>query len=173
MEGLENATTLEVPTTPNTIVQRTENASPEVATLQPQPRRAFPAGIKSGQPAVAPSSPWSDTPWSGGGDTGPSRDLHEFWNSTGDTKQAAPATLEQGGVRPLSSVSTSAGMTPSPDGRPRSAQDASRGAGASPALTQTPYAQAAGMQRTMPSPVKEAPGAPSQSRKIFVGGIPQ
>jgi hypothetical protein len=39
------------------------------------------------------------------------------------------------------------------------------------ARSQTP--QVSAPQRSVPSPVKEAAGAPSQSRKVFVGGIPQ
>ncbi|CAK0881266.1 unnamed protein product [Prorocentrum cordatum] len=151
MAGPEGGAAPEVPGTPSTVAQRaSKNASPLAATLQPQSRRASGArlGSRPGRPSAAPGSPSSLD--SDGGARGGLELLG------GKPRAQAASALEQAGSPPLSSVSTSAGLTPSPEGRGKAAR-ARQGARRSPGR--------AGLASTSE--------ALAQSKKVFVGGVPQ
>jgi len=161
----------EAPATPDASAQQSGCTSPEVATLQPQPRRAAGEGRLG-----VPSSPLCDAGWLAGDGAAPD-EVRGIW---GDAKPGAATAA--------SSVSTSAGLTPGPsEGRPESAQEhvpvlggggvrgpALGGQPLFPQQQQTqPAPQQGGGQRGAPAAPSPAKEVPSQSRKIFVGGVPQ
>eukprot|EP00441_Pelagodinium_beii_P039566 CAMPEP_0197639008 /NCGR_PEP_ID=MMETSP1338-20131121/13762_1 /TAXON_ID=43686 ORGANISM="Pelagodinium beii, Strain RCC1491" /NCGR_SAMPLE_ID=MMETSP1338 /ASSEMBLY_ACC=CAM_ASM_000754 /LENGTH=743 /DNA_ID=CAMNT_0043211679 /DNA_START=161 /DNA_END=2392 /DNA_ORIENTATION=- len=136
--------------------------SPESVTLcRPQPRRAFfcdevPAALVDDLQAPrladesSPLSPWSAS-------YGADEELREVFRGS----MAKPCDGRRNSVegRPLSSVSTSAGPTPSLDGRQ------------SPLSQWTPIPPSVA---ATPTPVQEEKtNSPAQVRKIFVGAIPQ
>jgi len=124
-------------------------ASPDMTVpFQPQPRQLIPF---SGQSAGSPEG-------------GEATELAELWASSG----GKDIPLDPG-PRPLSSVSTSAGPTPSLEHQLRASTPNGPAGGGSPARSQ-PNICDDGERRGMGN-IAES-GQP-QVRKVFVGGIPQ
>jgi len=163
----------------------TQDESGEVKTWYPQPRRLL-LPLLSESTKSAPGSPFSRHDEA-------DNELRELWGQTKD-----PHLVFDGG-RPLSSVSTSAGPTPSPDERASPAHwlgydcapvDSTGGVNtpnfSPPSGQVTPHAppRVASLQGT-PTLQDREPGQISrssqgiraregpQARKIFVGGVPQ
>mmetsp|Transcript_28862 Transcript_28862/g.47694 ORF Transcript_28862/g.47694 Transcript_28862/m.47694 type:complete len:489 (+) Transcript_28862:60-1526(+) len=160
----------EVPTTPNVECTRANPATPGVSTpeetLAPKPCRAF-LGSPGGA-SLADSNAAADEP---------EQELRKLFHGRHEEAQRmfdkdrqharAGDVVHSEQNRPLSSISTSAGPTPSPDGRtspgftPSSAGPGRRGN--------------AGKLRAFESDAGRdvSKALPAQVRKVFVGGIPQ
>ncbi|CAK0851430.1 unnamed protein product, partial [Prorocentrum cordatum] len=150
----------------DTSAQQPQSASPEVATLQPRPRRAVPSLLGDlARPDGVPGSPLCGSAWDDNGDGAALCGLAELWD-------VAPSDHKLAALTAASSVSTSAGLTPSPTEHATAPGSGGRGptpeARPSPARREAP--SRAGRRGPAPSPVEEAT---AQSRKIFVGGVPQ
>lgn len=119
-------------------------ASPDVPTHAPQPRRPYPGALP--KQTSGPNSPDIHSPLCGADE-----ELSQIVNGK-DMGQ-----MIEGGARPLSSVSTCAGTTPNPEGQP------------SPSHRLSSTSMAYGL----PEKDLDAQNGLSQSRKVFVGGVPQ
>uniref|UniRef100_A0A7S4Q1A2 RRM domain-containing protein n=1 Tax=Alexandrium monilatum TaxID=311494 RepID=A0A7S4Q1A2_9DINO len=151
-------------------------SSPKMAMFCPQPRRIF--APRSSTPSIEnpPGSPWSAHDEA-------CNELRELLG----TKSNAGIIFDAGQAldqRPLSSVSTSAGPTPSPDDRVCTPVPGQAETPQPPILEEYDDEWGIGQgveggeglsvsRENDPEGVRERPGFPAQVRKVFVGGVPQ
>ncbi|CAK0902902.1 unnamed protein product [Prorocentrum cordatum] len=152
----------ESPATPDSSAQQSSCFSPQVTPLQPQPRRAVPAQLNYGlvQLGGTPSSPLCASMWAGSDDGEAPCEQRELWGRAPSDAKRAAATV-------ASSVSTSAGLTPSPDAQEHAPVIGGGGRGPTPGGSPPPPREAA------PQGARPTKEVQTQGRKIFVGGVPQ
>eukprot|EP00442_Polarella_glacialis_P052758 CAMPEP_0115150562 /NCGR_PEP_ID=MMETSP0227-20121206/65113_1 /TAXON_ID=89957 /ORGANISM="Polarella glacialis, Strain CCMP 1383" /LENGTH=600 /DNA_ID=CAMNT_0002560951 /DNA_START=95 /DNA_END=1897 /DNA_ORIENTATION=+ len=170
----------QIETTPSTpSLEGNRLATPEVATLCPKPCRAFPGS--PGGASLPDSKSVADECCQElrellgqGGEA----HRHMFDNGKNGIRHhssGGDAVNHQVDLRPLSSVSTSAGPTPSPDGRtsPQTHGPGGERRAGGPGRQPEAGSKANGTRRQTDPAGGSKQAMPSQVRKIFVGGIPQ
>ncbi|CAE7430872.1 HNRNPA0 [Symbiodinium natans] len=159
---------VESPTTPlgqgNAAAPTPGVSTPEVTTLAPKPRRVYPSSPGGISLPDDPECSQELREVLRGGEA------HRRMLDHGkDILQSSSGEVHAEHNRPLSSISTSAGPTPSPDGRTSPSFVPAVAVGARRNVS----SKARTPQNSSESFARDSKAFPTQVRKVFVGGIPQ